>query len=104
MQSRYNPRGQFVRIWDIPPHTKGLMDEKMRIVKQLNIRTIRRGKNNKYDYVTQEDAMKLHPHFKDLGSMLAASPLLGITDQGLVDELRRRGYQVKATKTTTIEL
>ena len=47
------------------------------------------------------EAIKNH----DLGRHIEIRPAIGsFGDQDLADELRRRGYEVKATKTTIVEL
>ena len=101
----YNPTAQYVRIDNIPPHGKGVLKAKMQIIDALHLKPYRKGKGKHgHPYVTNEEARKLYVLFTDIDARPEASPLLDITDQDLVDELRRRGYQVKATKTTTIEL
>lgn len=101
----FRPHAEYVRVWDIPPSCKGILAEKMRIIRAENIPVIKRGKTGKkYDYVRNEDARNLAVLFANIPKPGKENALVSYSDAALVDELRRRGWEVKCSKTTTIEL
>jgi hypothetical protein len=98
------------RIADIQPYGKGLLDAKIAVCRHLGItickihhgaKQIRRDEVKRlWDYVVARWNKEVDgpewPRPEDRQ--------ISLTDQELVDELRKRGYEVTCTKTTTITL